>query len=69
MGIGNAGILWLLVAQEQILELIHSGIGEHQGWIVFNNNRGRLDDFMALTFEEVQEFFPDSRCVIHTCSQ
>ena len=38
LGIGHAAPLGFLVAKENVLELIHSGIGKHEGWIVLNHH-------------------------------
>ena len=47
------------VAEEDILELVHPRIGEHQGRVVLDDHRSGRNDGMALRSEEVQELFSD----------
>jgi hypothetical protein len=47
--------LWLAVAEKIILELIHTRIGEHEGRVIFHNNRGRRDNLMSSGTKEIQE--------------
>ena len=37
--IGDARSLARVVSQEDILELVHAGVGEHQSRVIFHNNR------------------------------
>ena len=55
--IGRTGILARGVAQENILELVHAGVGEHQRGVVLHDHRGRRDDRMSLALEELQKHF------------
>ena len=48
--IGGGGI-----AQENILELVHAGVGEHQSGVVLHHHRGTGDDVVALALEEIEE--------------
>ena len=38
LGIGHPRVLGILVTEEVFLELVHTGIGEHQGWIVLDHH-------------------------------
>ena len=40
LGVGNSAESAFAVAKENIFELVHPGIGEHQGWIVLNDHGG-----------------------------
>jgi hypothetical protein len=39
--VGNPGISSWLVSQKNILKLVHSGIGKHQGRIILYHHWGR----------------------------
>ena len=41
LGIGDAAVIGHLVAEEEVLELVHPGVGEHEGRIIFVHNRCR----------------------------
>ena len=56
---GGARIGALLEAGEDVLELHHAGIGEHQGGIVARHERGRRHDLVAVPGEIVEEARPD----------
>src|SRR6185295_2926791 len=45
----------LVEAEEDVLELVHPGVGEEQGRVVAGNHRARGDDGVALRLEELQE--------------
>ena len=53
---GRGGVAALLDAGEDVLELHHAGIGEHQGRVVARNQRRRRHDLVAVLREEIQEF-------------
>ena len=48
-----------LDAGEDVLELHHPGVGEHQGRIVARHKRARGDDFVPVPGEELQEVRPN----------
>lgn len=48
-------------SQENVLELHHSCIGQHQGGIVGRNQRARTDDSMALGFKKAQKLLTNFR--------
>ena len=54
---GGAFVVALFEAEEDVLELVHSGIGEEQRGIVGGNERRAAHDFVAALFEEAQEHF------------
>ena len=56
---GGALIGPLLDAGEDVLELHHAGIGEHQGRVVARHQRRRRHDLVAVLGKEVQKGRPD----------
>ena len=56
---GGALIGPLLDAGEDVLELHHAGIGEHQRRVVARHQRRGRHDFVAVVLEEVQKSRPD----------
>ena len=56
---GRARIGPLLQAGENILELHHAGIGEHQRRVVARHERRRRHDFVTLARKEAEEIRPD----------
>ncbi len=61
----NTAIFGRDIAQYNIFELIHSGIGKHQCRIVFNNHRCRRDYLMSLTSEKLFIRFTYLLCCKH----
>ncbi|ESY36729.1 hypothetical protein X747_26690 [Mesorhizobium sp. LNJC384A00] len=57
----------LLQAGEDVLELHHAGIGEHQRRVVARHERARRDDLVALLAEIVEECRPDLVHATHDC--
>ena len=57
--VGGAQVRGLGVAQEDVLELVHAGVGEHQGGVVLDDHRRGRHDGVALGCEEVEEFLSD----------
>ena len=51
----SAGVWTLFLAGEDVLELHHPGIGEHQGGIVARHQRRAFDDLVATTVEIIEE--------------
>jgi hypothetical protein len=58
LGIGHPRIRGYFIPEKKILELVHPGIGEQQGWIMLNHNRGRRNDNMVFGPEKLKEFVP-----------
>ena len=58
LGISHSGRLRFAVSEEIILELVHTRVGEHEGWVIFHDNRGRRDDLMSPGTKEIQELLP-----------
>ena len=56
---GGALVGALLDTGEDVLELHHAGIGEHQGRVVARHERRRRHDLVAVLRKEIQEFRPD----------
>src|SRR5262245_38877203 len=56
---GGADIVALLDAGEDVLELHHAGVGEHQRRIVARHQRARRHDGVIVPFEERKEARPD----------
>src|SRR5690606_5264747 len=56
---GGAGIGPLLLAGEDILELHHAGIGEHQGGVVARHEWRGFDYAMPVAGEVVEKGLPD----------
>ncbi len=54
---GGAVVVALLEAEEDVLELVHAGIGEEQSGIVGGDERRAAHDFVAALFEEAQKHF------------
>ena len=44
------------VAQEDVLELVHSGVGEHQRRVILDHHRSGRHDGVSLGCEEIQKF-------------
>ncbi|EMR01578.1 hypothetical protein ADICEAN_03283 [Cesiribacter andamanensis AMV16] len=38
LGVGNAGIIRLFIAQKVVFELVHARIGKQKGWIILIYN-------------------------------
>ena len=55
LGVGHAGVLALGVPEEDVLELVHPGVGEHQGGVVLDDHWGRRHDMVLLGSEEIQK--------------
>ena len=55
----RAHIRALFQAGEDVLELHHAGIGEHQRRVVARHQRGRRHDRVVVAREEIQEAFAD----------
>ena len=56
---GGTGHARLLGAGEDVLELHHAGVSEHQGRVVARHERARRQHGMALSLEEIEEAFSD----------
>ena len=56
---GGAGIVALLGAEEDILELVHARVGEEQRGIVGRHQRGRVHATVPLAFKKPQKVFPN----------
>ena len=45
--VGNTLPRWRFLTQNNVLELVHTGIGEHQGWVVLDYHRRRRHDMVV----------------------
>jgi hypothetical protein len=53
LGIGNPGVNRFFVAQKIVFELIHPGIGEKQGGVIFHYNGCRWNDMVLFGLKKV----------------
>ncbi len=58
LGVGGALVWCGLVAEENVLELVHPGIGKHKRRVVLYDHRGGGHDDVLLGGEEVEELLP-----------
>ena len=58
LAVGHSRIIGLLQAQEDVLELVHPGIGEQQRRVANRHNRSAWDEMVALVFEKVNKVSP-----------
>jgi len=65
---GGPDVRTLLLAGEDVLELHHARIGEHQRRVVARHERARRHHLMALALEVVEEGGPDFVDAAHRCS-
>jgi len=61
----RAHIAALLLAREDVLELHHPGIGEHQGRVVARHQRRRRHHLVAVLGEIIEKGFADVACTRH----
>jgi hypothetical protein len=59
LGVGDALPGGLAGAEEDLLELVHAGVGEEQGGVGREDDGGRGDDLVLLRGEEVEERLAD----------
>ena len=55
----RADVVALLESEEHVLELVHPGIGEEQGGIVFRDEGAALHPLVAVVFEITKKVFSD----------
>ena len=53
--VGHPLGLGRLVAEEDVLELVHTGIGEHQRGVVLHHHRRRRYDLVLFFAEKIEE--------------
>ena len=56
---GGAGVVALLESEENVLELVHAGVGEQQGGVVRGDERGTAHHAVPAGGEEVEEALAD----------
>ena len=54
---GSAGVVAALGTEEDILELVHAGVGEEQRWIIGRNERRGVHRAMHFGLEKAQKIF------------
>ena len=59
LGGGGAVVVALFEAEEDVLELVHAGVGEKQGGIAVGNERRAADAAVAFALEEAEEGLAD----------
>ena len=57
--VGRARVGALPRAEEDVLELVHAGVGEEERRVVLRDDRRARDDLVSLLLEEVEEGLPD----------
>ena len=67
---GRAGVVALLGAEEEVLELVHARVGEEQRGVVGGHQRGRVHAAVSLGLKEAQKQLADfvSRSELHGSS-
>ena len=55
----------LFEAGKKVLELNHSGVGEHEGWVILRHERRRSHDLVFILFEEIEKGRPDLADAVH----
>ncbi len=55
LGRSSPAVLALLVAEKDVLELVHAGVGEEQGGVVGGHERRRVHAAMLLALEKAKE--------------
>ena len=62
LGVGAAAGLGVTAAQDDVLPLVHAGVGKHKGGVVLDDHRGRGDDEVAFRLKELLERIADFFC-------
>ena len=57
-----------MIAQDDVLELVHARVGKHQRRVVLNHHGSGRDDVVSLAFEETLERVSDFVCSQHILS-
>ena len=65
LAVGGTGELGRGIAQEDILELVHSRIREHQRRVVLDHHRGTRNDGVSFGSEEFQVLLSNLFCSHH----
>ncbi len=55
----------LFEAGKKVLERNHSGVGEHEGWVILRHERRRSHDLVVILFEEIEKGRPDLADAVH----
>ena len=65
LGIGDTTPLGFFITQDNVLELVHTGIGKHEGGIVLDHHRGRRHNVMPMLLKVALESLSDFFCSKH----
>ena len=55
----------LFEAGKKVLERNHSGVGEHEGWVILRHERRRSHGLMFILFEEIEKGRPYLADAVH----
>ena len=55
LAVGHAFRFRNPVAEDDVLELVHTGVGKHQGRVILEHHRRRRHNLVALVFKECLE--------------
>src|SRR5579871_1261281 len=61
LGAGGTGVVALFLAEEDVFELVHAGVGEQQSWVVGGHQRRAADHAVAARGEIIEELTADLR--------
>ena len=59
LGVGHARVFGRIVAQKDVLELVHASIGEHQRRVILDDHRCGWDNMMLFGFKKAQKSSTD----------
>jgi hypothetical protein len=59
LGAACPDVVAFFQAEENILELVHPGIGEEERRVIMGNNAGTRDDGMSTVMKKLEKFCPD----------
>ena len=63
--VGNTPPLGVLVAQDNILELVHTRIGKHERGVILDNHGSRRHDMVAMLLKIALESLSNFFCCKH----
>ena len=52
---GSAGVIPFSCSEEDLLELVHSGVREEKCWVTMRDDRSAVNDGVLFGFEEIQK--------------
>ena len=63
--VGGTAPLRFFITQDNVLELVHTGVSKHEGWIVLDYHRSRGHDVVAMLLKVTLEGLSDFFCSQH----